>query len=75
MSKLDQMLWDAMLTVFPAIVVQDLKMAPKGCAQLVREHAQALVDEWMQTGPSAVSPGGRARRPRRAQEQAEEAAQ
>lgn len=40
-------LWEAMLVVFPAIVVQDLKQAPSGCAQLVKEHAEALLNEWM----------------------------
>lgn len=63
-----------MLVVFPAIVVQDLKMAPSGCAQLVREHAQALVDEWMRTGPSVVSPGGRTHRTRRARHEQADAA-
>ncbi len=39
-------LWQAMMVVFPTIVTNDLRHAPTGCAQLVREHAQAMVVEW-----------------------------
>lgn len=45
----DERLWRAMLTVFPAIITDDLKHAPEGCAQLCREHAQALLTEWRRT--------------------------
>lgn len=39
-------LWQAMLAIAPAIIGSDLKHAPEGAAQLVREHAQALLAEW-----------------------------
>jgi hypothetical protein len=42
-------LWGAMLAIFPAIINDELKHAPEGCAQLCREHAQALMKEWART--------------------------
>jgi hypothetical protein len=45
-------LWAAMLTIWPVIIGDTLKHAPAGCAQLCREHAQALLAEWQGTqGP------------------------
>lgn len=63
-TRYNEKLWEAMLVVFPAIVVQDLKTAPSGCAQLVREHAEALLNEWTRVEFSYV-PAPRKRRGRR----------
>lgn len=38
-------LWNPMLAICP-VIGDDVKQAPQGCAQLVREHAQALLAEW-----------------------------
>jgi hypothetical protein len=38
-------LWEAMLVAFP-VIAEGIERAPSGCAQLVSEHAQALLLEW-----------------------------
>ena len=49
-------LWAAMLQVFPVIINDSLKHAPEGCAQLCREHAQALLAEWHKSHGDPMDP-------------------
>lgn len=42
-------LWKAMLAVMPAVIKNGANHPPKGSAQIAREYAQALLQEWRRT--------------------------
>jgi hypothetical protein len=42
-----RMIWDAMLAVLPRVLAEHPDMPPAGVAHLCREHAEALMHEYL----------------------------